>query len=37
MGAEFLSLRVKIPAFWLGRRRNPQSLDKKMQKDIVIQ
>jgi hypothetical protein len=24
MGAGFLSLRVEIPAFWLGGRRNPQ-------------
>jgi hypothetical protein len=32
MGAEFLSLRVKIPAFWLGERRNPQSLNNNNKK-----
>jgi hypothetical protein len=35
MGAGFLSFRVKIPAFCLGGRRNPQKvLIRKMQKDI---
>jgi hypothetical protein len=38
MGAGFLSLRVKIPAFWLGGRRNPQKVSiRKMQRDTVTQ
>jgi hypothetical protein len=38
MGAGFLSLGVKIPAFWLGGRRNPQKVSiRNTQKDIVTQ
>jgi hypothetical protein len=37
-GRRFLSLRVKIPAFWLGGRRNPlKGSIRRMQKDIVTQ
>jgi hypothetical protein len=32
MGAKFLSLRVKIPAFSLGGRRNPQKASIKKYK-----
>jgi hypothetical protein len=38
MGAGFLSLRVKIPAFWLGGRTNPQKASiTNCKKTIVTQ